>query len=227
MLAPEFSRHPAFRASILHPPRPEVATEDWHVEIQPLGNAVERSHLQFSHAEHLDVSRVRNDATGTALQCADCHRLSRDGEHFEKVTMANQCASCHELTFDPLAPNRELPHGKTLEVAYTMQEYFIRRYTDPAAAVRLRERRRLPDSEPVTDECPRPPLARAKKRAADEIVRQFSKDNGCDECHVVDDAQSAVIEKRFTVRPVRMTGDYFPASRFQSSQARDPEGPDG
>jgi nitrate reductase cytochrome c-type subunit len=147
------------------------------------------------------------------MQCAECHRISGDGEHFENITMAKDCASCHDLTFDPLAPARELPHGKPLEVAYSLQEYFIRKYTDPAAAVRVRERRRLPGAEPVTEDCAGPPLACGKRRAAEEIAAQFTR-IGCVSCHVVQDTRSPVIEERFLVTPVRLNGDFFPASRF-------------
>lgn len=212
----EFSKppsHPAFRASLLHPPGPEQASDDWHVAIQPLATAAERSNLKFSHEEHLDVSRVTSNATGEVLKCAECHRLSGDGEHFEPVTMANHCASCHDLRFDPLAPARVLPHGQPLEVAYKIQEYFVRKYTDPAAAPRARVRRRLPGTETEVEDCTGPPLACAKKRAADEIAEQFTR-IGCVSCHVVADTGSPVIEERFLVTPVRLTGDFFPASRF-------------
>jgi predicted CXXCH cytochrome family protein len=209
----EAGRHPAFRVSLLRPPGRGAVTDDWHAEAMPLGTAAERSNLKFSHEQHLDASRVRSNATGDTLRCPECHRPSGDGEHFRPITMEGDCASCHELTFDPQAPTRQLPHGQPQEVAFKLQEYFIRKYTDPAAAVRVRERRRLPGDEAEPEDCRGPALACARRRAADEIMEQFTR-IGCVSCHVVQDTGGPVIEERYQVAPVRLTGDFFPASRF-------------
>ena len=61
--------------------------------------------------------------------------------------MENRCAACHELTFDPGAPDRQLPHGKPREVVLTLQDYFTRKFSDPNAGRSTRERRRLPGHE--------------------------------------------------------------------------------
>jgi hypothetical protein len=66
--------------------------------------------------------------------------------------MAVHCVSCHELTFDPEAPERQLPHGKPREVVRALEDYFVRKLTDPKVRDRAEPtRRRLPGQEEEGD----------------------------------------------------------------------------
>lgn len=217
----EPAQHPSFAANLLVPVRVAGGDEfaiEWQNIRTPLEGAREQSNLKFSHRQHLDANKVIRMGDGAALACNDCHKLNSDGQHFAPLTMQSTCASCHELTFDPAAPERQLPHGKPREAILTLQEYFARKYSDPVAAPKARERRRLPGHEMEETTCSGSALECARQMATAEITLQFTK-RGCVSCHAVQDThdgatQSSDIYERFKVLPVRLSGDFFPSARF-------------
>jgi len=183
--------------------------------VQVANTGKDRSGLKFSHVQHLDGGRVRRGDRGP-LGCGDCHKLSTDGEHFEPTTMAGNCVSCHELTFDPEAPDRQLPHGKPREVVRTLQDYFMHKLGDPNRAQgQLRERRRLPGQEEVAVDtaCTGSTYRCAMQMAAQEAQTEFTV-RGCVSCHQVKDTGNKDLADRFQVEPIRLVRDYFPAARF-------------
>lgn len=214
--------HPAFHA---HLPKPALQPAGaglltvWRPSVEPVAGATEQSNLKFSHAQHLDAARVLRQSDGGALGCADCHALSADGEHFRPITMAGSCSGCHELTFDPAAPQRQLPHGKPEDVILTLQEYYTRQFTDPSVAAKLRERRRRPGRTDTESACAGSPIACATAQAAEEIDVQFTR-RGCIGCHEVETAREAPLLERYRVHPVRLASDYFPAARFDHRSHR-------
>lgn len=208
--------HPAFKAHLLKPKVTQTGTSvafEWLNEVVALDGASEQSNLKFSHAQHLDPDRVLRTSDSRQLNCADCHRLEPDGEHFEPITMESRCSSCHELTFDPGAPDRQLPHGKPREVILTLQGYFTRKFSDPDAGRATRERRRLPGHDSEEQACNGSPFDCAMRSSRAEIENQFSR-RGCIGCHVVVDTQSETLLDRFQVYPIRLARDYFPGGRF-------------
>jgi predicted CXXCH cytochrome family protein len=208
--------HPAFKAHLLKPVAAAAGSGfafEWKTEIAALDKATEQSNLKFSHTQHLDPDRVLKTSDSRPLNCADCHRLEPDGEHFEPITMENRCAACHELTFDPGAPDRQLPHGKPREVVLTLQDYFTRKFSDPNAGRPTRERRRLPGHDEEEQTCSGAPFDCAMRSARLEIENQFSR-RGCIGCHVVVDTHGESDFERFQVYPIRFARDYFPAGRF-------------
>jgi predicted CXXCH cytochrome family protein len=210
------SRHPAFKAHLLKPKAIEAgsgAAFEWHEEIAALDRAREQSNLKFSHLQHLDPDRVLRTGDSQPLNCADCHRLESDGEHFQPITMQGRCASCHELTFDPAAPERQLPHGKPREVVLTLQDYYTRKFSDPNAGRQTRERRRLPGDRETEQTCTGSPFDCAMRSAGAEIENQFSR-RGCVGCHIVVDTKADDVFDRFQVYPIRFARDYFPTGRF-------------
>jgi predicted CXXCH cytochrome family protein len=227
--------HPAFDVTLQKPVDASLvgAVSDWVTRREPLATAHEQSNLKFSHAQHLDAAHVTRARDGGALGCGDCHTPAVDGEHFLPVTMARSCASCHELTFDPGAPTRQLPHGKPLEAMLVIEDYFARKYSDPASAVpRPTPLRRLPDREKDTavtaDVCTGPTYLCASKRATAEIENQFAG-RGCVSCHTVSDSHAKDIHDRFQVMPIRLTYDYFAGVRFNHRAhaiQKDPAGKD-
>jgi hypothetical protein len=183
---------------------------------EPVATAKEQSNLKFSHAQHLDPARVTRASDSRALGCSDCHTPAADGEHFLPVTMQRSCASCHELTFDPGAPDRQLPHGRPRDAILLIQDYFARRSVDPTPATSMAGRRRLPDQRVEESVCSGPAFACAMRRAQSEIENQF-KTHGCASCHNVTDTHDGDVLERFQVAPVRLTRDYFPAVHFSHS----------
>jgi hypothetical protein len=191
-------RHPAFLA------RPRVQ------EIAKAGSG-----LKFSHAQHLNGNQVRK-IDGRLLGCADCHRLSTDGYHFEVPTMADHCIGCHELAFDPDAPDRQLPHGKPREVVRVLEDYFVRKLSEPGGGhAPARERRRLPGREEDEDEteCKGSTYQCAMKLAKREVEVEFQR-RGCVSCHQVKDTRSTDLIERFQVQPVTLRRAFFAAARF-------------
>jgi hypothetical protein len=211
------SHHPAFKAHLIKPkttPDGANVTFEWFTQIQAIDAAVEQSNLKFSHAQHLDPDRVLRSSDSKQLNCADCHRLEPDGEHFEPIRMESRCASCHELTFDPGAPDRQLPHGKPREAILTLQDYFTRKFSDPKGSLPAHERRRLPGHEDEEEQnCIGAPFDCAMRSARVEIENQFSR-RGCIGCHVVIDTHSEVLLERFQVYPIKLARDYLPNARF-------------
>jgi hypothetical protein len=201
--------HPAFNVRLLLP----VQEGGWQMKKVPQAGASERSNLKFSHRQHLDPARVLSVDDSAALKCADCHVLTTDGMQFEPMTMEGTCASCHELGFDPANPERQLPHGKPREAILALQEYFARKYSDPAAAPIERERRRLPGRETQETVCNAGSLACARQSAAAEIEAQFTV-RGCITCHEVGDSRDQDVYQRYQVLPVRLSAHFFPAARF-------------
>jgi predicted CXXCH cytochrome family protein len=174
--------------------------------------------LNFSHPQHLDGDRVRKAGQRNSLGCADCHKLASDGEHFAPVTMAAHCSGCHELTFDPDAPDRQLPHGKPREVARTLQDYFVRKLSDPNVVKKPpRERRRLPGHDDEEPTCTGSTFTCAMQSASTEVETQFLR-RGCVSCHQVRDTKNKDLADRFAVLPIRLARDFFPTARFPHSR---------
>jgi predicted CXXCH cytochrome family protein len=208
--------HPEFKPQLLVPVTVKAGAGfayEWKPLISQLDKARERSNLKFSHQQHLDADRVLRRSDSKPMNCVDCHRLEADGEHFQPISMEDQCASCHELTFDPSAPDRQLPHGKPREVVLTLQDYFSRKFSEPDAGRSSRDRRRLPGREDEGDGCTDEPLECARRAARKEIESQFTR-RGCVGCHGVIDTNAANVSDRFQVIPIRFARDYFPDNRF-------------
>lgn len=210
-------RHPEFKPHLLAStavPAGSGFSYEWKTLVAELDQASEQSNLKFSHLQHLDPDRVLRRGDSKPMNCGDCHRLESDGEHFRPIKMEDQCAQCHELTFDPAAPDRQLPHGKPREVVLTLQDYFTRKFSDPnAGRVASRDRRRLPGREQEEETCEGEPFDCAMRSARKEIESQFTR-RGCIGCHGVIDTQARNVFDRFQVIPIRFARDYFPANRF-------------
>ena len=216
------ARHPAFTVQLqkLRGSGGDAALNpDWLSERRALAGAFEQSNLKFSHGQHLDAGRVTKAGSNGGLGCGDCHIPAADGQHFVPVTMAKTCSSCHELNFDPSAPNRQLPHGKPVEAMLMIEDYFARKYSDPAPVSSHVPARRLPDfaRDPSRDQeldaCTGSAVFCARQRTAAEIENQFAR-RGCVSCHVVLDTKATDVHDRYQVTPVRLGYDYFPEVRF-------------
>jgi predicted CXXCH cytochrome family protein len=208
--------HPEFKPELLVPVTVKKGggfAYEWKTLVVELDKAKERSNLKFSHQQHLDPDRVLRRDDSKPMNCADCHRIEQEGEHFQPIKMEDQCSSCHELTFDPTAPDRQLPHGKPREVVLTLQDYFTRKFADPNADRATRDRRRLPGREDDDEGCTDSALACANVAARKEIESQFTR-RGCVGCHGVIDTQAPNLFDRFQVIPIKFARDYFPDNRF-------------
>lgn len=211
--------HPRFRLGLLTPRGPGGA-HGWEVKrLRPDGGELrERSNLKFTHAVHLDPAKVRHEGSGEGLVCASCHTLKDDGEHFEAISMDKHCRSCHGLSFDVLDPALELPHGDLRAAITAMEAHFIREFTDPALrAERAGQKpRRVPGKREAAATCEGSGLECGRAEALKEAEFQFEQ-TGCITCHEVLDTGAEDIFDRWYVQPIRITGDWYPKSRFDHS----------
>lgn len=219
--------HPEFALSFL---RPEVTRQngllaiDWQLEklrpqmsrgSAPHATAVrgvkETSHLKFPHDTHLDVEAVKHSRRGDALQCADCHTLSSDREHFEPISMEANCASCHDLSFDPRTPQKQLPHGAPEEVYDALEAHFVKLAFSPDTLTGF-ERRRIPGRTFTEENCDQD-YECAKQQALRATGRQFSQ-RGCVTCHEVSEQESAEGAERWNVLPVKINLNWYADAHF-------------
>jgi predicted CXXCH cytochrome family protein len=211
--------HPEFKVQLLRPEETDPAdamAAVWKSEPSSLAGAAENSRLVFSHLQHLDAERVIRNRDSQPLDCVDCHAPDADGEGFRPVTMKDSCVSCHELTFDPAEPTRQLPHGKSREVVFALQEYFARMFVDPDARPKAGELRRIPGRTDEPARCAGPAVTCARQATSKEVENQFTV-RGCVTCHQVIDTRGPDIVDRFQVVPVRLTTDYYPGAHFRHS----------
>jgi predicted CXXCH cytochrome family protein len=208
--------HPAFSAELLRPVSSRAGTGlsfDWVEQSEPVQSASEMSNLKFPHDTHLDPTLVTDLQSGNGLGCSDCHELSLDREHFIPVTMESTCVECHELSFDPGMPDRVLPHGEPVEVMFTLEGQYLRKFSDPGVPQQAVVRRRIPDKDNTTRECVDTAFNCASQAAAEDIREQFTV-RGCVSCHLVEEHPDSEIYARYQVHPVRLATDYFSAGRF-------------
>lgn len=207
--------HPAFRVSV--PTSKITRMQDnfsiaWsmaRVEMTP--TVKENSHLKFSHLQHLDGAKVQDQATGNALNCASCHRLKADKEHFEPITMQKNCIQCHDLGFDATQPQRQLPHGEVASVFEALDAHFIAKAYGQEQQVETPPRK-IPNHYVVYESC-KGDINCAKGQSMREATRQFTV-RGCVSCHDIEEFPQADIRLRWQVVPVKLVSDWYPSAHF-------------
>jgi len=207
--------HPAFLFELTRPVDGvtfDTAAQWEKVRVDPK-DAVETSQLLFDHEVHYQNDGLV-DADGNAIQCATCHLLNDDGEHFEKMTYEKTCAGsgCHELNLDP---SNRIPHGIPEAVVNTIKGYYLRTVGDSTQNFNLRieDCRRRPGRNNCAPKCEGSPFECAMDQANRVVDEQFGV-RGCVQCHLIDTNDDAVAEQRFKIAPVRLAEDYFPHSQF-------------
>lgn len=206
------ARHPQFRLALLR----SVPAGDWEMERVPHSStaATESSNLKFPHDLHLDPTKVESLATGEALDCASCHVLDDDGEHFATLSMEAACQDCHSLSFDDDFPRKQLPHGDVESVLVALEEHFIRKHADPDLRGGMIERgRRRPGRSQGVGSCEGTALECGRQQARQEAMNQFSR-SGCVTCHEVGSDPARPYMERWTVQTVRLVDDWYPYSDF-------------
>lgn len=211
--------HANFKLNYLLPERVNEGTgigvEWYHRLSEAAAGEKEMSNLKFPHDVHLDADKVQISGRDDSMVCSDCHSLKSDNEHFEKITMEQHCASCHDLSFDVADPDRVLPHGNARSVVQSIEEHFVRVYTDPDYKTEGSDRRRRPgrDSDNAATKCLVKPFECGMQRAITEAGIQFSQ-RGCITCHEVSDNQSEDIYARWSVMPVKINHDWYRRAQF-------------
>lgn len=219
------AEHPQFRLRLPDPDHPQ-AFKRVRQSNPPPPQLVERSHLKFNHALHLNPLGIRDpeggrDSAGMrdgkgnrrVLECADCHAAADGGRLMAPITMEKHCRSCHSLAFEPKVSARQVPHGDVQEVATMLREFYARLVlgdtppgvvppTDlprmrPGAAATYPERQRALE---VAD--------RKARRVLDEL---YDERGVCSTCHqTTRDPGSG----DWGVVPVRINHEWMPQALF-------------
>jgi predicted CXXCH cytochrome family protein len=214
----DIDTHPVFKLNFLLPKAVAKGTGigvQWYNQLQPPDSGqLDISNLKFPHDVHLDAEKVQTMGSAEGMACSDCHSLKSDKEHFENITMEKHCAACHDLTFDVEDPERELPHGSPRTVVQTIEEHFVRVYTDPDyKPLGNRRARRLPGQASGAEGCKDTPFACGLQRATSEAASQFTQ-RGCVTCHEVSDNNADDLYARWMVLPVKINHDWYGRAQF-------------
>lgn len=209
--------HPAFKLNYVLPTMVKMGTGlsvEWDSQLlEKSAGQKDLSNLKFPHDIHLNGEKVQMADTGDAMLCSSCHALKADGEHFEPLTMEKHCSSCHDLSFAAEQPDRQLPHGQPELIVQTIEEHFVRVYTDPQYQAKGSERRRLPGKSRQGSACTDTPFNCGMQRATAEAAIQFTQ-RGCVTCHEVTDNQSEDLYARWLVLPVNINPDWHKRASF-------------
>jgi predicted CXXCH cytochrome family protein len=209
--------HPEFRVTMLRAAAADGGVRTERVRLDAAGLR-EESHLKFPHAKHLNPKGVKTTDGQKVLGCADCHRPEPGGARMQPIVMERDCEGCHRLDFDPAFPERQLPHGDAAAVLNTLLEYYSARYLegwpDPNARTR-------PDRFAATAGPALAPAERERRlglaRARTQIVaRDLFERRACQVCHEVRATPGGTTP--WTVTPVRLTHEWFPAARFDHAR---------
>lgn len=207
--------HPQFRPAVLVSTgeQPRFQRMTWRP------NLTENNGLKFTHDEHLlrngSVARMaRNLGIGRGrgspgLDCADCHKPTRDGVRFEPVDMERDCQSCHSLTFESVGGvDRTLRHGEPAQVIADLYAYY--RSTPPSRPISLggmARRRPGQFAEGQTYNIYFREVAVRPSRAEDAVRAVFSRGGACYDCHTI--FAPAAGNRNWRVMDVHQTRRYF------------------
>lgn len=176
--------HPEFRPLVMVDGRTKKRVR---MTLDPKKWPVEKSNLNFSHAQHLAPKgmRVPNKVTRQVMQCADCHVTDATGAYMQPITMEKNCASCHLLQFDARAPDRTVVHGSVALTMRTMREFYATLALEGGARAPrgASSGRRRPGSA-LTENARREAVAWADRMTAQAAEQVFGK-AVCKTCHIV------------------------------------------
>lgn len=207
--------HPEFRPSVLR----NVSAELWQVtrlDRADPAHFIERSHLQFSHAQHLNPKGVKSPQGDRVLTCQSCHHPNTSGRQMLPIRMESDCSGCHSLQFDEHDPSTVVPHGNLQTMFRKLQEHFSRQFLEhDAQAQRDTSRARRPGAEGKVLSSAQQQSARAWVDAqALAMARELMEKRICVDCHEVSRVPGASGFEQWRVEPVRLTQVWMPLARF-------------
>jgi predicted CXXCH cytochrome family protein len=211
------SEHPEFRLTVLT----DVVNGAWHskrLDRRDPQTFIERSHLRFSHAQHLDPKGIKSPTGERVLTCQNCHRPSSSGREMLPVKMETHCSECHSLRFDEHDPSSGVPHGDLQALSRTLQDHFSREYlqTGPASARLfgaggLRRPGEYPGSMSAEEQMRAREWVDAQSL---KIARELLEKRVCADCHEVTRVAGKTGFDQWRVEPVHLTEHWMPLARF-------------
>jgi predicted CXXCH cytochrome family protein len=211
--------HPEFRLSLLES-TPGSNGMDWQtvrLDVLPGVKFTENSHLNFSHAQHLDSRGIKGPKGDEKLECKDCHTPDASGRTMLPVQMETQCSRCHSLRFDETDPTSEVPHGEIEGVYRTLIAHFSQQYIEGVLPVanRARPAARRPGGQGGV--MTRDEQIRARDWAEQmslSAARDLFERRVCVDCHEVKKVSGQVGYQQWFVEPVRLTKRWMPQAKF-------------
>jgi len=206
------ANHPEFRPMVMVNGRTKKRER---MTLDPKNWPVEKSNLNFSHAQHLDAKGMRapNSADRRVLVCADCHQPEAAGAYMQPITMEKHCASCHLLNFDARSPDRTVVHGSVKLTMRTMREYYatiaLEGGAGPGAGASSPRRR---PGAPLTENARREAVAWAERMTAQSAEQVFGK-AVCKTCHTVTRATVSGRVK-WEIEPVTIAARWMERGKF-------------
>lgn len=178
----------------------------------------EQSNLKFNHKVHLNPEGISTPEGTQVMECDSCHQLDESGWYMKPMTMEKTCRSCHALTFDEDNPERQVPHGDPDAVMTSLQEYFLRKYTEPASVSKPVTSKELRRGRPgherkLAFECKGDPRECARTMTQMTLNELFER-TACFTCHQVDKTVSAGGYATYQVVPVKITSQWMTGAKF-------------
>ncbi len=173
----------------------------------------DESHVKFPHDVHLNPNGIKTTTGNEVMTCAGCHEPQAGGARFQAISMQRHCQRCHSLSFDPRAPERNVPHASPEIVLESLLEYYSSEYLQgyPDALNTARPVRKV--ARPGVDlSAAQRARVLARARAQAEITaRDLLERRACVVCH---DVQRGKAASTWTVTPVSLRAVWMPKARF-------------
>ena len=211
--------HPDFRVNVLQGRESPTGGVDWtnvRLDVLPGVKRFERSHLTFSHAQHLARKGIKGPDGDEVLQCANCHTPDSSGRVMQPIQMEKHCSRCHSLRFDETDPTSTVPHGDLEGVYTTLISHFSRRFLEGNTGdLRRSAFTRRPGGR--AEALSRDEQSRARNWAEQQSLlaaRDLFEKRVCVDCHEVTKLPERSGFQQWRVEPVKLTQVWMPRARF-------------
>lgn len=210
--------HPEFRLTVMQAQSGlgDAVWQPVRLSVLPGIQPVERSHLSFSHQQHLDPRGIKGPKGDEVMKCEDCHLPDSSGRYMLPVRMEGQCSRCHSLRFDEHDPATTVPHGDVEGVYRTLISHFSRMFLE-SAPPQVGRRGTVPRRPGASAVLSRDEQRRGREWAENQALsaaRDLFEKRVCVDCHVVSKVTGAESYMQWKVQPVRLTESWMPKAQF-------------
>lgn len=208
-------QHPSFKVTTF-----ALKDQEWLTQRVKLAEfKKEQSNLKFNHKVHLKPEGISTPDGDQVLQCDTCHQLDESGWYMKPMTMEKTCRSCHALSFDEDNPDRQVPHGDPDAVMTSLQEYYLRKFSEPVSISHVLNDKELRRGRPGHErkksfECKGDPRECARTATQSTLEELFER-TACFTCHQVNKSVSAGGYNNYSVVPVKLTSQWMTGAKFK------------
>ena len=212
------TNHPDFRVNVLQGQTSPKGGVDWanvRLDVLPGVRRAERSHLTFSHAQHLPRKGIKGPDGDEVLECKNCHLADASGRVMQPIEMEKHCSRCHSLRFDEKDPTSIVPHGDIDGVYRTLISHFSQQLLAGNTGNFRTSVARRPGGQAGTFS--REEQTRARDWAEQQSLmaaRDLFERRVCVDCHEVSKSPELPGLQQWRVEPVKLTQNWMPRARF-------------